>query len=100
MEKRIKRRYDRSFKERAVQMSYERDNITALSVELGISVECLYKWRKEYRLHGQSSFPGHGVERLSEEGKRVKELERELRRSQMELEILKKAIAIFSQADR
>lgn len=81
-------------------MSYERENIKELSVELGISVERLYKWRTQYRLHGESSFQGHGVERLSEEGKRVKELEKELHRSWMELEILKKAIAIFLQADR
>jgi transposase len=100
MEKKTKRQYSSSFKERAVQMSYERESIKDLSIELGISVERLYKWRTRYRVHGESSFSGHGVERLNEESKRVKELEKELRRSQMELEILKKAIAIFSQVDR
>jgi transposase len=100
MERKKRQVYDRSFKERVVKMSYERENITAFSDELGISVELLYRWRKEYSTYGSSSFQGQGVERLSDEEKRVKELEKELRRSQMELEILKKAIAIFSQADR
>ena len=100
MEKKTRQIYDRSFKERAVKMSYDRSNIRAFSDELGISVELLYRWRKEYGSYGSSSFQGQGVERLSDEGKRVKELEKALRRSQMELEILKKAIAIFSQADR
>lgn len=100
MKRKTRQHYDRDFKERVVKMSYERSNVKAFSEELGIPVDLLYKWRKEYGSYGSSSFPGHGVERLSEEGKRVKELEKELRRSQMELEILKKAIAIFSQADR
>lgn len=74
-----KRKYDRSFKERAVKQSYERENIKELASELGISSDRIYKWRSEYREHGESSFQGHGVERLSEEDTRVKELEKKLR---------------------
>ena len=95
-----KKHYDRSFKERAVKLSYERDSIKDLARELGVSSERLYKWRSEYAQHGSASFQGHGVERLSEEGKRVKELEKKLRNTEMELEILKKAIAVFSKVDR
>ena len=94
-----KKNYDRTFKERAVKMSYERDSIKDLARELGISSERLYKWRAEYAHHGPASFQGHGVERLSEEGKRVKALEKELRNTKLELEILKKAIAVFSKID-
>jgi len=100
MNMKSKRKYDRSFKERAVKMSYERENIKDLASELGISSDRIYKWRSEYRVHGELSFSGHGVERLSEEDKRVKELEKKLRTTEMELEILKKAIAIFSKTDR
>ncbi len=95
-----KRQYDRVFKERAVKMSYERDSVKALAAELGITAERLYKWRAEYAEHGEASFQGHGVERLSDEGCQVKELEKELRNTKMELEILKKAIAVFSKIDR
>ena len=80
-------------------MSYDRDSIKDLARELGISSERLYKWRAEYAQHGSASFQGHGVERLSEEGKRVKALEKELRNTKLELEILKKAIAVFSKID-
>lgn len=80
------RQYDRSFKERAVKLSYERDNIKALAVELGGgSTERIYKWRREYKDHGEASFQGHGVERLSDEGKRVKESEKKLRNTELEL---------------
>lgn len=94
-----KRQYDRTFKERAVQLSYERNNIKELARELGISAERIYKWRSEFQEHEDASFQGHGVERLSDEGRKVKELEKKLRNTEMELEILKKAIAVFSKID-
>ena len=81
-------------------MSYERDSVKALASELGISAERLYKWRAEYADHGEASFQGHGVECLSDEDRRVKELEKKLRNTELELEILKKAIAVFSKIDR
>ncbi len=95
-----KKNYDRAFKERAVKLSHERENVRALAAELGISSDRLYKWRSEFAKHGDASFQGYGVERLSEEGKRVKELEKKLRNTELELEILKKAIAVFSKIDR
>ena len=51
-----KKSYDRTFKERAVKLSYERDSIKDLARELGISSERLYKWRAEYVQHRQASF--------------------------------------------
>ena len=95
-----KRKYDRSFKERAVKLSQERDNIKDLALELGVSAERIYKWRSEFADHGEASFQGHGVARLNDDQKRVKELEKKLRNTEMELDILKKAIAVFSKIDR
>lgn len=94
------RHYDRSFKERAVKLSYERSNIRELALELGVTAERIYKWRREFAEHGEASFQGHGVERLSDEGKQLKETQKKLRNAEMELEILKKAIAVFSKIDR
>ncbi|WP_175514012.1 transposase [Flavobacterium degerlachei] len=39
--------YDRVFNVKAVQLSYERKNISDFARELGVSVAQLYKWRKE-----------------------------------------------------
>jgi transposase len=50
--------YDRAFKEKAVQLSYERHNI--LSSRTRNNSPQLYKWRKEYEEFGQGSFPGNG----------------------------------------
>jgi len=43
----VRKKYDRAFKERAVELSKSRKNIAELSRELGISAAQLYKWRKE-----------------------------------------------------
>ena len=59
--------YDRDFKEKAVQLSYERSNIWELENELEISHSLLYKWRKEYQKYGKISIIEYGNVRLSPE---------------------------------
>ena len=43
--KKAKRNYSESFKEKAVSLSYQRENIKELADELGIQVQRIYKWR-------------------------------------------------------
>lgn len=95
-----KRKYNRSFKECAVKLSYERSSITELARGLSISPDRIYSWRNEFGAHGAAAFSGHGVERLSDEGRRVKELEKKLKNTELELEILKKTITGFSKIDK
>ena len=57
--------YDRVFKEQAVQLSYERSNVSELARELGITAVLLYKWRKDYQEFGTGSFPGKGNLKLT-----------------------------------
>lgn len=92
--------YDRVFKEKAVQLSYERHNISELARELGITAPQLYKWRKEYEEFGQGSFPGNGNIKQMPEQERIAELERKLKDAEIERDILKKAIGIFSKNGR
>ncbi len=92
--------YDRVFKEKAVQLSYERHNISELARELGITAPQLYKWRKEYEEFGQGSFPGNGNIKQTQEQELIAELERKLKDAEIERDILKKAIGIFSKNGR
>lgn len=94
-----RKHYDKAFKENAVKLSKHRKNQAELAKELGISRTILLKWRKEFDEFGSASFPGQGNEKLTEEGRKVKELEKALKERELELEILKKAIAIFSKTD-
>ena len=91
--------YDRSFKENAVKLSYERDNLTEFARELGISVKQLYSWRSQYKLKGSESFPGNGNTVVSDDAKAFAQLKKEHARLQQEHEILKKAVAIISRSD-
>ena len=50
--------YEKVFKEKAVQLTYERTNIKELAIELVITAPQLYKWRKEFEEFGEGSFPG------------------------------------------
>ena len=88
--------FDKAFKENAVKLGRQRKNQSDLAKELGISRFLLNKWIKESDEYGVASFPGRGIERLTEEQRKIKDLERSLKERELELEILKKAIAIFS----
>ena len=90
--------YDTAFKVKAVELSNERSNITELARELGIRVTMLYKWRKDYEKFGVASFPGKGTLKQTPEQKIISELEAKLKDAELERDILKKAIGIFSKS--
>lgn len=92
--------YDKAFKERAVKLSYERSSVLQAAKELGVSDSQLSKWRKDFAQYGVNSFPGRGVERLTDEQREIKRLQAELKDKELDIEILKKAIAFFSRADK
>lgn len=95
-----RKKYDSTFKERAVQLSRERKNLSELARELGIFPAQLYKWRKEEEEFGAGSFPGDGKLKQTPEQERLSTLEKRLKDAELERDILKKAIGTFSKSDR
>lgn len=95
--KKAKRVYSESFKEKAVSLSYQRENIKELADELGVQVQRIYKWRASAQK--QVSLKSITNSKLQEELPEVKRLKKELKNAQLELEILKKAVHIFSKSD-
>tara|TARA_B110000967_G_C18641679_1_gene438822 strand:+ start:34 stop:237 length:204 start_codon:yes stop_codon:yes gene_type:complete len=47
--KRVKRNYSNEFKQEAVKLSSQRDNIKELAIELGIDLARIDKWRTSGR---------------------------------------------------
>jgi transposase len=94
-----RKNYDKAFKENAVKLSYERNNTRNLSRELGINENILYHWQREYSEFKQRSFGGKGVLRLTDEKKKIHELEKRAQEAELKLEILKKAMSIISKSD-
>ena len=91
--------YDREFKKKAVELSFARDNTKEIAEELGIRPELLYRWRREYQKYDKNSFPGHGKAKMTDLERENAILQKELRETRMERDILKKAVSIFSRSD-
>lgn len=86
-----KRRFDREFKISAVKMVTEGGHkATEVARSLGIDTNRLYLWKKQFGDQGKKAFPGKG--HLTE----LAALRRKLRDVEMERDILKKAVGIFS----
>ena len=90
-----KRKYSKEFKVEAVKLHLEQ-GMTQRQVakDLGISNQVLWRWIEEYRTNEGESFPGKG--RLKPTDEKIRELETKLRRTEMERDILKKAMAYFA----
>lgn len=97
-----KRYYTKEFKLNAIDLANQRENVSQVASELGIRADMLRRWKKEYEKDKSEAFSGSGHmtkpkdKKLSEIQalkKRVKELE-------LERDILKKAVGIFSESDR
>ena len=94
-----RRKYDKQFKQKAVELSMARGNAREIAEELGISSEILYRWRREYQQYEKNSFPGKGIPKMTDQERQISRLKKELRDAKMERDILKKAISIFSKSD-
>lgn len=67
--------------------------------ELGIRPELVRRWKREHDQFKEGSFSGHGTPNMTNEEKEIVRLKKELKEAQLERDILKKAISIFSRGD-
>jgi len=95
-----RKKYDKTFKIKAVELSFARNNVKVVAEELGISAQQLSIWRSQYRENKDIAFPGNGNLKQTEAEKELATIRRELRDVTMERDILKKAISIFSTSDK
>ncbi len=96
-----RRKYDPDFKRNAVRLTEEPGRTIAdVAENLGIAKDLLYRWRREQRAKEGGAFPGNGREALTSQQQKIRELEKKLKDTEMERDILKKAMAIFSRAPK
>lgn len=84
------KRYDEEFKNTIVELYNNKKTACEIIREYGISNSVLYKWIKEYS-------PIQTEDGNVTTNKEIQKLKKELAKTKEELEILKKAIAIFTQ---
>jgi transposase-like protein len=96
-----RKKYDSDFKRNAVNLTKESDRtVSGVAENLGISKDLLYRWRRELRAQDEIAFPGNGREALTSQQQQIRDLEKKLKNAEMEREILKKAMAIFSRVPK
>jgi transposase len=101
--------FPQEFQRDAVRLAIERGNLSAAARDLGIHESVLGRWKRALEKESRSpspfaqkderpmsAFPGKGNPRDEE----MARLERENRRLKEEVEILKKAVGIFTKAPR
>lgn len=90
-----RRKYDRAFKEETVRLITEAGRTpSALSKEIGIHINMLYRWVKQYQSDQEHSFPGKGHQKP--EDAELHRLRKQLADMTEERDILKKVVSIFS----
>ena len=94
-------KFSSEFRREAVKLAQSSDKPTKqIAVELGVKSTTLYQWmsramkNKTSRVSKAEQKSKHSYQDLESENMRLK---KELRRAEMERDILKKAIAIFSE---
>lgn len=93
------KQFTREFKIETVRLSYQTEmKLDEFAASVGISRSSLNRWRREYGQDPGQAFPGKGVR--NERDEEVARLKKQLRDAQLENEILKKAVAIFTQPKR
>lgn len=84
-----RRQYDEEFKRNALQLIADGRSVTSVSESLGVSKGVLYNWRSQANKSSSNENPGETKEEMKLLRKRLAEVE-------MERDILKKALGIFS----
>ena len=97
MTKKKYRRYSADFKRHALKRASE-DGVTDREVceDLGVSERQLRRWREQFRLDGDESFPGLKLSHKEE----IAELQRRLKKAEMERDFLKDAAVFFAKESK
>ena len=91
-----RRKFDKVFKEEAVRLILQEGRrVKDVASNLGVNPAMLSRWKRAYENNGKEAFPGKGHLRPQDE--EMRQLRRQLSDVTMERDILKKAVAIFSQ---
>ena len=118
MSKRVSRVFSRSFKVSVIERMENGENVSALSRELSVKREMLYRWRDAYRSGGEAALRGKGRPRrgeavhrpsnepakpkteLARAHARIAELERKVGQQQLDLDFFEQALRHMKETRR
>ena len=83
-----------------VKQSFEDDvHVADVAARFSINANTLSRWRREFRQANGIVPSGQGIKVMTDEEREIARLKKQLREAQLERDILKKAISIFSKGD-
>lgn len=92
--------YTKEEKLKIVELSYQDGySVKELADRFEISINSLYNWRSAYKKHSKDAFPGKGNKQLTDIERENETLKKQLKQAEIERDILKKAVSIFSKSD-
>ncbi len=91
--------YEKEFKLMIAELLDSGQSVKSVSEEYDLNDSMIRRWRREFNSN-KEPFTGKGIPSLSPEEKEITKLKKELKEVQMERDILKKAVSIFSKGDR
>ena len=93
----MRKKFTKAERLEIVKQSFEPEAIVSEPADrYGISPNTLTNWRRKFREQNDLQPKGQGVKIVSEEERKIARLEKQLREAQLERDILKKSIGIFS----
>ena len=96
--KKEKRSFNKEFKLMAVELCQSGKSTKEVADDLGVRRELVARWKRESSKYKEGSFSGHGKVNMTDEQKENTRLQKALKEAQIECEILKKAVGIFSKS--
>lgn len=97
----LRRKFSKEQKLEIVKQSLDEGiGLDDLSAQYKVHANTISKWRREYLHYEEASFPGKGNKIMSAEEQEIARLKKQLKEAELEKDILKKALGIFSSPDR
>ena len=98
-EKKERRTFDKEFKKEVVSLVTKKGRmVSEVARDLDIHPNVIHRWKREYLEDIEDAFPGKGYMKPEEE--ELRKLKKRLVDVTEECDILKKALAVFSQHPR
>ena|SRR6056297_401372 len=99
MKNRTRRTFDKSFKLMIVELHQSGKSSREIARDFDLPSDMVRRWSREHLSRGSHSFSGHGKAGLTDHEREIVELKKALKEAQIERDILKKAVGIFSRTD-
>lgn len=97
----LRKRFTKAERLEIVKESLESDvRIIDLAEQYGVHSNTIYKWRDKYYKENSIEPRLQGAKEQTKEEREIAHLKKQLREAELERDILKKAIGIFSKKDR